>query len=90
MGRTRRRMGTVARGRIRFAMTGGAGKACGSFPFGSPQDPHGVLQSGVELQRRVPRDMAVLTAWVLEYLLYGAEGGDSLVALLVGRAQGPG
>jgi len=43
-------------------------------PFGAAHRTHCVRQPRVELQRRVPRNVAVLTAGVLEHLLYCAEG----------------
>jgi hypothetical protein len=41
-----------------------------------------VRQAGVELERRIARDVAVLAARVLEHLLHGGEGGHSLGTFL--------
>ena len=58
--------------------------------IGAPRHAHRVRQAGVELQRRVPGDVAVLAARVLEHLLHRGERRDRLHLLLRSCARAAG
>lgn len=75
-------MRTVAGGRIDDVVAVGAGKPGSAMTVGAVHDLHLVRQPGVELQRRVAGDVAVLAARMLQHLLYRGERGDRLGALV--------
>src|SRR5690349_24282263 len=77
MRRPRRRVRTIARGRIGFAVTGRTGQARSPVADGTARNRHRMRKAGVELQWRVAGDVAVLAARVLEYLLHGTESDES-------------
>src|SRR5690349_20531768 len=81
MRRPRRRVRTIARGRIGFAVTGRTGQARSPPARGTARHRHRMREAGVELQWRVAGDVAVLAARVLEYLLHGTEGGGRLATI---------
>src|SRR5258706_1607136 len=58
-------------------MAGHAGKAGRALPPAPPLDVLPVGAAAVELQGRVPGDVAVLAARVLEDLAHGLEGGQA-------------
>lgn len=89
MRRARRCVGAIALGRIGFSVTRCTEEARGPVPVGAPHHTHGVRQPGVELQRGVAGNVAVLTARVLEYPLYGGESCDGLVYVTQVTAIGP-
>src|SRR6059036_14194 len=81
MRRARRRVRAVARRGVRFAVAGRTLEAGRPVSRGTAHHTHRVRQARVELEGRVARDVAVLTARVLEHLAHGGEGGDGLGAL---------
>src|SRR5207253_11502461 len=68
VGRARRHVRAVARGRVSRLVTGRAGQAGRALSVGPALDVLPVRPAVVELQGRVPWDVAVLTARVLEDL----------------------
>jgi hypothetical protein len=55
--------------------------------LGAARHGHRVWKAGVELERRVARNVAVLAARVLQHLLHGGEGDDALRAILGARTR---
>src|SRR5256885_15357274 len=89
MRRPRRRVRTVARGWIGFAVAGRTRQPPRPVAVGTASPRHRMRQAGVELQRSIAGDMAVLAPRMLEYLLDGGEGRDRLDVLFgVGLAAG--
>lgn len=67
--------------RITLGVAGSAGQTRRTLAVHAPHDVHCVSNPGVELQRRIAGDMAVLAARALKDLLHGIERLDGLLII---------
>ncbi|MNY29725.1 hypothetical protein D3C86_1637840 [compost metagenome] len=71
--RARWRLGAVAGRRIGFGVAAGAGQTGRPFAVHPAHHAHRVGRSGIELQRRIARNVAVLATGALEDLSHRVE-----------------